>query len=146
MWMHVKFLKTLNTQRISLILTSVQVEVRKRRALTWFFLKIKRCTLIMKIILLKIPVCEYIVHIFLFKNTILRKLEAFNSTLFPAEHLIVIITEINIGKTSSSRKITDCKSVSIHFFLLFLGVDNVITNAFPPTTMYVVKCIRSMVK
>ena len=115
MWMHVKFLKTLNTQRISLILTSAQVEVRKRGALTWFFLKIKKCALIMKIILLKIPVCKNIVHIFLFKNTILRKLEAFNSTLFPAEHLIVIFAEINIGKTSSSRKITACKSISIYF-------------------------------
>ena len=113
MWMHVKFLKTLKTQRINLILTSAQLEVRKGGTLSWFFLKIKKFALIMKIVLLKMRVCKYIVRIFLFKNTILRKLEALNSTLFPAEHLF---TEITIGKASSSRKITACNPVSIHFF------------------------------
>ena len=61
MWMHVKFLKTLKTPRISLILTSAQVEVRKGGTLSCFFLKIKKFVLIMKIILLKMRVSIYYV-------------------------------------------------------------------------------------
>ena len=69
---------------------------------------------------------------------------------YPAEHLIVILTEIKIarctGKTSSSLKVTARNPVSVNFFIWFLGVYNVMSNVFPPTKMYVVKSIRSMVK
>ena len=69
---------------------------------------------------------------------------------YPAEHLIVILTEIKIarctGKTSSSLKVTARNPVLVNFFIWFLGVYNAISNVFPPTKMYVEKSICSMVK
>ena len=55
---------------------------------------------------------------------------------YPAEHLIVILTEIKIarctGKTFSSLKVTARNPVLVNFFIWFLGVYNAISNVFPP--------------